>query len=105
MDFNNMYDNQGSQQPCMTKTALLEWVKNYVQNGTGVFVTKVEKVDDLPQTIRHSCHLTGVCLINRATMYIPVGTYAVEVPYCFCTACGKLYVPKDLTGGGLYEHY
>ena len=100
-----MYDNQWSQQSRMSKTTILEGLKNSVQNSTGVFVTKVERIDDLPQTIRHSCHLTGVCLLNRATMYIPIGNTAVEVPYCFCNVCGTLYVPKDLTGGGLYEHY
>lgn len=106
----NMHQDMNMRKPPKpTNTDIINAICLYVY-GTNGFRGEIEKVDNIPEVARHSCEHTGICLLYRQ-MYNVLGNTANmfgwrlqigddmttgEVPYLFCNACGKLYLPKIL---------
>ena len=110
--YNYMDSYNGTQikrPPKPTSAEILNAVLTYVY-GSPIGRGEIEKVDSIPDMARHSCEHTGICILykqvynvlgNMANMYgwrLQVGNDITsgEVPFLFCNACGKLYLPKTL---------
>lgn len=76
-----------------TKAQYLVGLRNYVFNLTGVAITKEERLDDVPQLLRHACAAAKISKL--AQCYFQVPETGVSIPFFFCLACGKLYYPRD----------
>lgn len=90
--YGSMYGNIGMIK--YTRAQYLEGLRNYVINNTGVVITKEEKLDDaMPQLLRHACAQAKIS--NLGICYFNVPETGVSIPFFFCTACGKLFYPRD----------
>lgn len=76
-----------------TKAQYLEGLRCYVTNLTRVAITKEEKLDDMPQFLRHACAAAKISKL--AQCYFQVPETGMCIPFFFCLACGKLYYPRD----------
>ena len=81
--------------PKLTKGQIIDNLSGYVYNQTGVLVSKVEKIEEMPQTLRHSCVYTGVITLNKFTYSYASPQGYVDLPFFFCDKCGKLYYCPD----------
>lgn len=78
-----------------TRQQMLDGLRNYVimANQGRVPISKEEKIEETPQVLRHACADCGVSYLQMLTFNIPEA--GVQIPFYFCTACGKLYYYKD----------
>lgn len=89
-------NNMGFQQPVRySRRDILEYLKMYIQNTTGVMVQSETPIWESNRFVRHAClnHSSGVVAVNQETF--PVPEMGVTVPFYFCKCCGKLYYLKD----------
>ena len=76
-----------------TRPQIIQVLRDYCTNSTGVYISKEEKIDEAPQLLRHACAEAG---ISQLSMYeFPVQAMGISVPFYFCKACGKLFYMKD----------
>lgn len=93
MDYSNFNEQQVSQTiKRFTKSEVYQAIQMDCYNKTGVMVSSVVKIEDCPNTLRHSCFLTGVTFLPQYIWQVPTDTGFVNVPYYFCSKCGKLFV-------------
>lgn len=95
----------GMQMPCgtidcagyvkYTRQQMLDGLRNYViMNTQGrVPISRAEKIEETPQLLRHACAECGVSRLQMLVFNIPEA--GVQIPFYFCTACGKLFYYKD----------
>lgn len=81
--------------PKLTKGQVIDNLSTYVFNQTGVLVSKVEKIEEMPQTLRHSCVATGVVTLGQFIFTYPSPQGYINLPFFFCNKCGKLYYCPD----------
>ena len=90
-----MMDNQYFEQPKINRFSKSE-VYNAIQcncyNQTGITVSTMVKIDEFPDTLRHSCFNTGVTFLQQYIWQVPSEFGYIDVPYYFCPQCGKLFV-------------
>ena len=78
-----------------TRAQMLDGLRNYVImcNNGRVPISKEEKLEETPPLLRHACAECGVSQLQMLTFNIPEA--GVQIPFYFCTACGKLFYYKD----------
>lgn len=78
-----------------TRPQMLDGLRNYVimSNQGKVMISREEKLEETPQLLRHACADCGISYLQMLTFNIPEA--GVQIPFYFCTACGKLYYYKD----------
>ena len=78
-----------------TRAQMLDGLRNYVImcNNGRVPISKEEKLEETPQLLRHACAECGVSQLQMLTFNIPEA--GIQIPFYFCTACGKLFYWKD----------
>lgn len=93
-----MYDSQmmgySMQAPRINRASIMQYIQNYVINLTQVPISKVEKIEETPDVLRHACVEVGDVSYLQANKF-PVPELGIYVMFYFCTACGKLYIQKD----------
>ena len=80
-----------------TRAQVLDCMHNmYMCNG--VQIARDVKLDDVPDKLRHPCHIAGsILILDKLQFNIPeMGT---SIPYMVCRCCGNFYIPSDL---GMY---
>lgn len=78
-----------------TKSAIIAAVSKYCYNQTGVAVTKTEKVEECPTSIRHACLNGGIRFLPQYYLTLPSVSGNITVYFYFCTLCGKLFIFND----------
>lgn len=76
-----------------SKAQVYQGIRDYVYANTGVYVQKEEKIEEMPNLLRHACAGTGVTGLMPCFFQIPDTNMTVQ--FYFCTMCGKLYLPKE----------
>lgn len=78
-----------------TRQQMLDGLRNYVImcNQGRIAISKEEKIDETPQLLRHACAECGVSHLQMLMFNIPEA--GIQIPFYFCTACGKLFYYKD----------
>lgn len=76
-----------------TKQQIITGLQQFVLSNTGVNITKIEKLDDMPQVLKHACAPIGISGLQLCQFNVP--EMNISVPFYFCKACGKLYYVKD----------
>lgn len=89
------FQNNQCPVPRLTKTEVVNYVSQYCQANTGVAVNKVQKIDDAPSSLRHSCVATGIALLPRCCLQLTAPSGVLQVYFYFCAKCGKLYIVDD----------
>lgn len=79
----------------MPKYQVYDMITAYVQQQTGVAVTKLQKITETPEVFRHSCVQTGITTVQRCIYTVQSMGMPVTIPFYFCPSCGKLYVFSD----------
>lgn len=79
-----------------TRAEIYQAIELYCYQSTGVAVTSVVKIEDNPTQLRHSCFATGVTNLPQYSWQVPSEFGAINVPYYFCSKCGKLFVYKHI---------
>lgn len=75
---------------------VLQGLRDYVVRMTGVGVTKEEKLDDYVNgNLRHCCPYCKTIITMLPVMYFNLPEAGMQVPFYFCTDCGKLFYPRD----------
>ena len=90
----NMYQPQMQKFRRFTKAEVYQAIQEYCYQCTAVMVSEMVKIEDFPDALRHSCFETGVAYLPKYIWRVPIEYGFVEVPYYFCSRCGKLYVSK-----------
>lgn len=95
---------QGMQQPMgmydygnmirYSKSQILQGLRDYVVGVSNVPIVREEKLEDTPQLLRHACAEAKVSQLGMNQFTVP--EMGLSIPFYFCTACGKLFYPKDL---------
>lgn len=99
--FGNNFNMQQQQQQynqipkSYTKSAIIAAVSEYCYNQTGVAVTKTEKVEECPTSIRHACLNGGIRFLPQYYLTLPSVNGNITVYFYFCTLCGKLFIFND----------
>lgn len=92
------YDNQmmgyNMQTPRINKASVMQYIQSYVINLTQVPISKVEKIDETPDILRHACVEVGDVSYLQVNKF-PIQELGIYVMFYFCKACGKLYIQKD----------
>lgn len=78
-----------------TRSQIIEGLRNFVFQNTGVTVNLMEKLEDTPPQLRHACAYSDskISMLYQCSFSIPEA--GLVVPFYFCKACGKLFYPKD----------
>lgn len=76
-----------------SKYEIIEGLKNYIMNTTGIMVSRVVKFDDYPQIVKHACMQGKIQKLMPNTFTVPEA--GVSFQYWFCMYCGKLFLLKD----------
>lgn len=76
-----------------TRGQYLDGLRNYVTNSSGVAIMKEERIEDVPNLLRHACAEAKVSYLPKCQFYVP--ETGVTIPFYFCLACGKLFYFKD----------
>lgn len=76
-----------------TKSQLYDFLEASLST-TGCMVSKRVFIDESPTSIRHSCVVTGVVLLNVQYFTAPDG---FRMRYYYCSACGALYIARLVT--------
>lgn len=76
-----------------SRQQMLDGLRNYVVMSGQVPISREEKIEETPQLLRHACAPCGVSFLQMLNFSIP--EVGVNIPFYFCTACGKLYYYKD----------
>ena len=79
-----------------TKTEVYDSIKSYCcTNSSGV--SDMVKLDETPDVIKHSCVQTGVTFLQSLVWNVPIPEeYYIQVPFYYCSCCGKLYVKNNI---------
>jgi hypothetical protein len=77
-----LYDNSIS-----SKSGVYQYLGFYVQRQTNIAVSKIEKIEEQPQTVRHACLKNGVCFLPLNQIQLNIRDRALYLTYYFCTAC------------------
>lgn len=74
---------------------ILQGLRDFVNmnNGKNMLVSKEEKLDDVPRMLRHACAEAKITNLSQCSFNIP--EMGISVPFYFCTACGKLFYPRE----------
>lgn len=107
--YNNGYNvnqanyNVNSGYPQQEKTVhlqrhLLQDIISQYLMSYGIQVSAFEKIDEFPESLRHSCVNTGITFLSRNEYTLPQGYDVSSVPVYFCNQCGKVYLPQDIRG-------
>lgn len=76
-----------------TKGQIIQGLRDYVTMNTGIPISAEEKIEDTPQLMRHACAAAKISQLG--INYFCVPEMGLQIPFYFCTACGKLFYPKD----------
>lgn len=76
-----------------TKTQYIEGLRGYVLRNTGIMPTREEKLEDIPEKIRHCCAYKKIIYLPRLNFGVP--ETGMNLPFYFCDGCGKLLYYKD----------
>lgn len=76
-----------------SKAEILEGLKYYIANSTGIMVTRVVKLEDYPQFVKHACVNGKIQRLQPNTFTVPEA--GISFQYWFCMYCGKLFLLKD----------
>ena len=87
------FDGYGYKPVHYSKSEILEGLKCYIANNTGIMVTRVVKLDDFPQYVKHACMNGKIQHLIPNTFTVPEA--GVSFQYWFCMYCGKLFILKD----------
>lgn len=90
-----MYDN-GALYRRYTKREIYQMIQMACYQSTGVNVSSVIKIEDAVPQLRHSCLYTGVCFLPQYVWQVPTDTSVINIPYYFCTKCGKLFIYNNI---------
>lgn len=90
-----MYMNEQQFTAKISKARIVDSIRQGVEITYKVPVSKIEYIDETPETIRHSCPMTGIAILNREISNVMIGNAYLEIPYYFCPVCGKLYIYKN----------
>lgn len=94
MDFNfNENQNYGYSNIRLTKGMVLSELRTYVSSSTNTCISKEERLEETPNTLRHACAYNKVSFLP--IMYFNLPAFNFSTPYFYCSCCGKLYYPKD----------
>jgi hypothetical protein len=77
-----------------TRAQIIQGLRDYVMNNSGVMISKEEKIDDTPQLLRHACAEAKISQLGINYFYVP--EMGLQIPFYFCTACGKLFYPREV---------
>lgn len=78
-----------------TKTEIQRAIEMHCASGTGVSVSKVVKIEESPEFVRHICPNGGIQYLSRDVFTVQVSQYQIEhIPFYFCQYCGKLFIQK-----------
>lgn len=92
--YGQQYGQQMPQAGAMrvTKGAVYQMVQEYCYSQTGVMVSKLEKIDECPSSVRHACTNGGIQFLPQYYLTIPSANGNIIVYFYFCNCCGKLFV-------------
>lgn len=76
----------------LSKGAIYQMVQDYCYSQTGVAVSKLEKIEECPSSVRHACLNGGIQFLPQYYLTIPSANGNIVVYYYFCQCCGKLFV-------------
>ena len=80
----------------LTRGEIVNDMSMFATRNTGVVVSKVVKLDEMPNTLRHACTYAGVTELPQYTyQYMSEYGSAITVPFFFCPKCGKLFYDSD----------
>lgn len=78
------------------KAEVYQAIQTHCCQQTGVPVSIMEKIDEFPDKLRHSCLNTGVTELQQYTWNVQSEYGVIDVPFYFCKACGKLFVSNTV---------
>ena len=81
--------------PKLSRGQIIDNLSGYVYSQCGIYVSRVEKIDEIPQALRHSCVATGISYLQQLFYSYPSPSGMVTLPFFFCNKCGKLYYCPD----------
>lgn len=90
--------NSYRQQPAMSKipkNQVYRYIADEATRVTRVPVTKINKIQEVPNTMRHSCPRTGIVFLQKFEYSVPTPTGVISVPYYFCSMCGTLFIYSE----------
>lgn len=76
-----------------SKAQIYQLIRECVYANTKVWVQQEEKIGEQPSLLRHAC--AGLGVVGLAPYYYTLPQTNVQVPFYFCTVCGKLYLPQE----------
>lgn len=71
-------------------------IQMYCCQQTGTPVSIMEKIEEFPDKLRHSCLNTGVVELEQYNWKVPSDYGEIGVPFYFCPVCGKLFVSNNI---------
>lgn len=77
----------------ITKSQVVQMMREYILANTGCVVSKEERIEELPKFVRHACMSCGVSYLPACDFSIPL--IGLSTSIYFCKGCGKLYYLKD----------
>lgn len=80
----------------LQRHALQDMISQYLYQNCGIRVSCFERIDEFPETLRHSCVDTGITFLQKNVYTLPQGFDVQSVPVYFCQCCGKVYLPANL---------
>lgn len=80
-----------------TKSQIIQGLKDNLVMLSGVAISCEEKIEEIPDVLRHACSQYGVSFLQKCAF--PVPEMGLSVDFYFCKACGKLYYLKDFMMG------
>ena len=79
----------------VSKAEITDRILNAIQIKHNFAINKVIDIGETPDVIRHSCIETGISILERQTIIIPMEHRGIEIPYYICPVCCSLYICKE----------
>lgn len=77
------------------KYMVYNMIAMYVSQAFNIRVAKVEKIDEAPDTLKHSCLYTGVTALPKQMYSLQSDMGVIQIPFYVCSVCGNLYVYQN----------
>lgn len=77
------------------KNQVYRYIADEVTRVTRVPVTKINKIQEVPNALRHSCPRTGIVFLQKFEYSVPTPSGVILVPYYFCSMCGTLFIYSE----------
>lgn len=101
-DFSMMNQGFGQSMPTFNNLGIMMlrrdekmmYLKSYIMRNTGLEVEVEQKIDEVPQFLRHACPVCGVVKLPMYSFCIQEAQFSIQ--FYFCNHCRKLYYPADM---------